>query len=214
MKNIILQRLFFALVARPILAIVVGMNVRHKTRLPKSGPAILAANHNSHLDTVALMTIFPARLLPKLRPVAAADYFFKNRWLAWFSQNIMGILPMERHSAKKSVECLEKISEILENQSIVIFFPEGSRGEPEQMAEFKSGIAHLARRHPDVPVIPIFMHGLGKTLPKGEYVPVPFFCDVFVGKPIYGKTSRQDFMAAFQKSMRKLSEEGNFAAWK
>ena len=63
----------------------------------------------------------------------------------------------------------------LDKNHIVILFPEGSHGEPEKVARLKSGIYYLLKERPDVPVYPVFMHGLGKSLPKGERTFVPFF---------------------------------------
>ncbi|MES9854313.1 MAG: 1-acyl-sn-glycerol-3-phosphate acyltransferase [Candidatus Thiodiazotropha sp. L084R] len=48
----LLQFLFFILIVKPLVLIVLGLNVRRKTHLPAEGPAIIIANHNSHLDTI------------------------------------------------------------------------------------------------------------------------------------------------------------------
>ncbi len=203
---------YYAVLIKFVVLIVLGLNVRHRQYLPKKGPAIIVANHNSHLDTMVLITLLPSRLLPYVRPVAAMDYFLRSPLLAWFALNIIGILPIAR-KVEEGVDPLDDCSKSLSNGDILIFFPEGSRGEPEQMKRFKKGIAHLAERHPDIPIYPIFMHGLGKALPKGETMLVPFFCDVFVGQAMKWSGDRQAFMEELNERMRLLSEEGKFSEW-
>ncbi len=210
--NRLLRFVFFRLIVRPVVGIGLGVTVRHRERLPAAGPAVLVANHNSHLDTMVLMTLLPPRLLPKVRPVAAADYFLKNGLLAWFSLKIIGILPIVRGGGKDG-DPLAAVHEALARGEIVILFPEGSRGEPERLSEFKSGVAHLARAHPDVPVIPVFLHGLGKSLPKGSAVLVPFCCDVVVGEPIPWQEDRKLYLQELRERMSALAGEVQLSAW-
>ncbi|MCC6139184.1 MAG: 1-acyl-sn-glycerol-3-phosphate acyltransferase [Nitrospira sp.] len=208
-----LQQLFFALIVRPLVLIVIGLNIRHRERIPLKGPAIVVSNHNSHLDTLVLMTLLPWPMLRQLRPVAAKDYFLRNRILAWFALHIMHIIPLEREILGRHQDPLAPCSEALKNGDILILFPEGSRGDPEQMGKFKTGIAHLAKRNPDVPIAPIFLHGLGKALPKGEALLVPFFCDVFVGKPLQWAGDKANFMTSLESAIKALAEEGHRPAW-
>lgn len=200
------------LLVRPFLLLAIGLNVRHRDRLPQAGPAIVVANHNSHLDTLVLMCLFPQRRLDRLCAVAAADYFLARRWLAWFATEIIGIVPLERRP-KAGRDPLAGIDAALEAGRVVIFFPEGTRGTPEQMATLRTGIAHVVRRHPDVPVVPVFLHGLGKALPKGEALLVPFFCDVFVGEPLPREGARRAFMDRLDQAFRALSAEAKVRPW-
>ncbi|HVF61394.1 MAG TPA: lysophospholipid acyltransferase family protein [Thermoanaerobaculia bacterium] len=217
----LLRWLFFWLVVRPVILVVLGLNVRHRERLPDDGPAILVANHNSHLDTMVLMTLLPTRLLPKVRPVAAADYFLKGPLLSWFALRIIGILPVARGGGAKgkpalgepAPDPLASAADALARGEIVILFPEGSRGEPERLAELKSGVWHLARRCPAAPVVPVFLHGLGKTLPRGAVLPVPFFCDVFVGEPVPLGDDKGAFLADLKARMQGLAAEGRLSVW-
>ena len=206
------RRLFFLAVVRPLVKVVLGVNLRHGERLPRNGPALLIANHNSHLDTLTLMTLLPHRLLPRIRPVAAMDYFLKARWLAWFATRIIGIIPLDRRPRPGS-DPLAAPTAALARGDILILFPEGSRGEPERLQAFKTGIAHLVKRRPEVPVVPVFLHGLGKALPKDAFLLVPFFVDVFVGEPIAWSGERGEFMARLEQAMHELAAECRSPAW-
>jgi 1-acyl-sn-glycerol-3-phosphate acyltransferase len=211
--NHVLRFLFFLLVIRPLVLIVLGLNIRHRARLPTDGPAVVAANHNSHLDTLVMMSLFPLRLLPRLRPVAAADYFLKNRFMAWFATRIIGIIPLKRAIHASEGDPLAEPTEALARGNILILFPEGSRGDPEHMDHFKTGIAHLAKRRPETAIVPIFLHGLGKALPRGTFLLVPFFCDVFVGEAMKWTGDRHAFMAELEDRTKALAAEGHFPAW-
>lgn len=211
--NRVLRWLFFAVLVRGVVLVLLGLNVRHRERLPSGGPALLAANHNSHLDTMVLISLMPLSLLPRVRPVAAADYFLRNRFIAWFSTQVIGVIPIKRQRDRPDEDLLAPVNEALERGDIVCFFPEGSRGEPERFKPLKSGIARLAERFPGVPVYPIYLHGLGKALPKGEALLVPFFLDVFVGEPLRWGGDRERFLADYRAAMDSLAAEGHFPPW-
>jgi 1-acyl-sn-glycerol-3-phosphate acyltransferase len=209
----LLRFLFFAVVVRALILVALGLTVRNRERLPKDGPAVLAANHNSNLDALALMSLMPLKLLPKLRPVAAVDYFFTSKVRGWFVTNIVGIIPVKRGSGKEGGNPLLACEEALDRGEILVLFPEGSRGDPETLGPLKKGIGHLACARPKVPIVPIYLHGLGKALPKGSTVLVPFNITVNVGEPLYGTTSYSAFVVELQAAMAKLGAQETPPAW-
>jgi len=205
---------FYLFFVRPLALIVLGLNVRNREKYPTCGPAVIAANHNSHLDTIVLLSLFPLKSIFSVRPVAAADYFLKNPLMAWFSLNIIGIIPVRRSGKKDSNEDpLAGVKQALLDKQIVVIFPEGSRGEPESPADFKKGISYIAESFPEVPVCPVFLYGLGKSLPRGDFVLVPFFCDVFVGSHIKWNGDREGFMAELKTEMNNLAKEVRLENW-
>ena len=198
-----LRAFYFDVIITPIIWLVLGLNVRRGELLPNNGPAIIVANHNSHLDTMVIMVLL-RNLLPIVKPVAAADYFLKNKYIAWFALNIIGIVPIYRASGK---DALEPAKEALKKGNIIIIFPEGSRGEPGVMQELKKGVSYLAKEFSDVPVIPIGLFGLCKALPKGEALLVPFFCDVYVDKALCGKPNPDEFNDELEAVFKRLHDE-------
>ena len=76
---------------------------------------------------------------------------------------------------------LHQHADALDNDEILILFPEGSRGDPEQISELKKGVFFMVDQREDTNVTPVMMHGLGRALPRGEGLLVPFNCDVVIG---------------------------------
>ena len=192
--NRLLKILFFGLIVKPIVLIMLGLNIINRKELPADGPVIIAANHNSHLDTMVLMSLFPLSKIHKVRPVAAADYFLTNRLVAWFTLNIIGIIPIQRHGFKSIENLFANCHKALDKHDILIIFPEGSRGKPEKMGQIKKGLFYLIKDRADTKIIPVVMHGLGHVLPRGEALFVPFNCDVVIGNRLQPMNNSHDFV--------------------
>jgi len=201
----------FVLIVRPILTVILGAHVRGRELLPPSGPAIIVANHNSHLDTLTIMAMYPLKRLKMLRPVAAMDYFMQSRVLAWFVTHILGVVPVTRGGLNRDL--LARCGRALDDGDILIVFPEGSRGEPERLSIFKKGVGHLAKSRPLTPIHPLFLHGLGKALPKDSWVLVPFNCEVVVGGAFFWAGDMDAFMSELQARMTGLASQIHVAPW-
>ncbi|WP_271272462.1 lysophospholipid acyltransferase family protein [Aliamphritea hakodatensis] len=205
--NRIIKILFFALLVKPVVLILLGLNVRGRPNLPDKGPAILVANHNSHLDTLVLMSLYPLSQIHRIRPVAAADYFLqKGGFLAWLALTCIGIIPMDRSGSADRDSLFKGCHEALDNDQILILFPEGSRGQPEQMSKIKKGVFYVLKERPDTKVIPVMLHGLGRALPRNEALFVPFNCDVIIGEEIPMTEKSPAFVAAIAAAFEQLSE--------
>ncbi|MDA0147356.1 lysophospholipid acyltransferase family protein [Vibrio sp. LaRot3] len=203
----IFKFLFVLLLVKPLVFIGLGLNVIQRQNLPEKGPVIVAANHNSHLDTLVLLALFPISMVHKVRPVAAADYFLKNKLSSWLSLNVLGIIPIRRSPSKSERNAVfDECHQALKNGDILIIFPEGSRGEPEVMSGLKKGIYHLVKEHDNCPVVPVVMRGLGRSLPKGTAMFVPFNCDVVLGEGIDKFADADAFLTTMQQQYDQLSE--------
>ncbi|PXA85757.1 1-acyl-sn-glycerol-3-phosphate acyltransferase [Caulobacter sp. D4A] len=210
-----LRFLLLVLVARPLAVLMTGADVTGRERLPLKGPAIIAANHASHVDTLLMLAVFPSRAVSKLRPAAAADYFLRDPVIGWFSRHVIGIVPVARGKAADGEDVLAPARAALAAGEIVLIFPEGARGdgESDEMGQLKSGVARLAEAFPQAPVIPVWIQGAGRVLPKGASVPVPLNCAVLVGEPVIWTGRRGGFMDALRAAMLALKAQAPPLRW-
>ena len=172
--------LFFSFFIKPFIKLVMGVSVHGGEHLPLTGPAILVANHNSHLDTLVLMSLYSSSRILHVHPMAAADYFCNTPFKRFLFQKLIGIIPLKRNPFfEMHQDIFKEAKKALKQKEILIIFPEGTRGNNNRLQDFKTGIAHLTQDFPKVPVIPIFIHGTDKSLPKNEGILVPFITDVY-----------------------------------
>ncbi|MES0266645.1 lysophospholipid acyltransferase family protein [Citrobacter sedlakii] len=200
----LLRTLFTLCVAWPVIWLWLGLRVRHRERLPTHGPAIIVANHNSHMDVFALLSLFSLRRQGQVHPVAAADYFLRNKWMAWFALNILNIIPVMRKGGDANP--LARCEQALREGKTLILFPEGTRGEPGKLAPLKSGLWHLSQRFPEVPIIPVWLTGTERVMGKGNRIPLPLFIDVTIGGAMYADPDKRAFMDNLRAQLLALSQ--------
>jgi 1-acyl-sn-glycerol-3-phosphate acyltransferase len=202
----VVQIIIFVLAIKPFMLLFIGLRVRGREHLPESGPFILIANHSSHLDTISLLSLFPLSRLRDVRPVAAADYFERNRLISILTRTIFNILPIARANITPENNPLRRMRETIEAGQSLIIFPEGTRGTASEMAPFRAGVAHLLEKAPNTPVVPAYLVNMGRSLPKGEFIPVPFFCEIRLGAPRKINGSRQEITRSLEAAVRELKE--------
>lgn len=208
------RRLLLGLIIRPFARVVIGIDVIGHEKLPRHGPAIIAANHNSHIDTLIMLCLFPTAMLEKVRPVAAADHFLKTPLSTWFSTKLVGIIPVKRKGGAHGEDVLAECKEALGRGEILVIFPEGSRGEPEEMGVFKGGVARLAGAFPEAPVTPVYLQGAGRNLPRDSKMLVPFNCTAVIGEPVRWDGDNKAFVNALRAAIEELRALAPPLRWK
>lgn len=145
---------------------------------------IYFANHGSHLDFITLWAVLPKELRAVTRPVAARDYWGRNRFFRWLAVSVFNSLLIKRDGLTRDDNPVEQMAEALRQGQSLILFPEGTRSHDGSIAAFKSGIYHLASLVPDAELAPVYLQNLNRILPKGSLLPIPLISTVVIGKPI------------------------------
>jgi 1-acyl-sn-glycerol-3-phosphate acyltransferase len=163
---------------------LVGASPRWVGCQPLATQRIYFANHTSHLDAAVLWVSLPPLLRRQTRPVAARDYWGKPGLRRWFANSTFRALLIDRERTDPNADPLAPLSEALAHGDSLILFPEGTRHRERLPAEFKSGLFHLAMRHPSVELVPVYLENLYRSMPKGAHLPVPLTCAVRFGAPL------------------------------
>jgi 1-acyl-sn-glycerol-3-phosphate acyltransferase len=166
-----------------VLRLLIGVTARWESEPDLTRQRIYFANHTSHMDTLAIMAALPAQARRNVKPVAARDYWGKNRFLAYIAQQGLNAVLIDR-VPQPGQNVLTPIMDVVRAGHSIIIFPEGTRSCQALPGPFKSGLFRLAEAFPDVDLVPVYLENLHRSMPKGKHVPLPILCTIRIGQPI------------------------------
>jgi len=140
---------FIWTVARIFVTIAYGTRVRGLDNIPRTGPLIVAGNHQSGMDPPFLGCTVP-REMHFFAKKELFSVFFLGRLISW-----LNAFPVRR--GVFDPKAMGKVFDVLSQGGGLIFFPEGTRGNGEEFLKPKPGIGMMAIRA-KVPIVPAFIH--------------------------------------------------------
>jgi 1-acyl-sn-glycerol-3-phosphate acyltransferase len=150
----------------PVFYVLWRVNVEGREHIPRRGPVVLAANHQSFCDSFFLPLV-----RRRVTYVAKAEYF--ESWhTSWFFR-AAGQIPMNRGGGDASQRALDTARDVLNGGSILGIYPEGTRAPDDRLHKGHTGVARLALRC-GVPVIPVGLIGTRGVQPPGSRLMRPF----------------------------------------
>ncbi len=150
--------------------------------IPPSGPVIVASNHLSFADSIAIPFVVPRRVAF----LAKRDYFtgtgVKGALVrGWFEG--IGMVPVDRDDTRSALDSLTIALDLLARGEAFGIYPEGARSRDGRLYRGRTGVAHLALTS-GAPVVPVGLIGTERLQPVGTTVPRLVRVTVRFGKPL------------------------------
>jgi 1-acyl-sn-glycerol-3-phosphate acyltransferase len=169
-------------VIRPLFWVLFRPHVVGRDNVPLTGPVILASNHLSFIDSIAIPTMAPRRVAY----LAKAEYFTGPGIGGWLSKALftaLGALPVERETHRAAQAALDTALGVLTDGGAFGIYPEGTRSRDGRLQRGKTGVAWLALTA-DCPVVPVAVSGTDKVQPVGARWPRLHRISVTFGEPL------------------------------
>ena len=187
----------------PLLKVLFRPKVEGLQHIPEDGPAILASNHLSFSDSIFL----PLVLERRVTFLAKADYFTGTGIKGWLTAAFMrgaGQLPIDRSGGKASEAALAAGLKVLDSESLLGLYPEGTRSPDGRLYRGRTGVARMALSA-GVPVIPVAMIDTDKAQPTGQLIPNIRQIGIKIGQPL--DFSRYEGMEGDRFVLRSVTDE-------
>ena len=186
-------------VIRPILDVLSHLESRGNENIPEQGGVLLVSNHTSLLDPV-IVGAAASRELHYL----GEDTYFDIPWFGWLLTKLNGF-PVKRGSPDR--QALREALSRLETGKALLVFPEGTRSTTGTLGEIKKGASFIIH-HANVPVIPVFIQGSARFMPRGAKFIRPAKLVVTFGPPIdfTGLEGIEQKQALYQRMSEQIKE--------
>ena len=172
-----LRRVLFA-VGAALCRRLFRLRVEGDENLPTAGAAIIAANHLSFFDSVALAVAVPR----PLSFVGKAEYL--DSWKTRRLFPALGMIPVDRDSPRQAYAALNVAGAVLDADQLFAVYPEGTRSSDGSLHDGHNGVGHLSVTT-GASVIPTGIVGTDRIQPRGARLPRPFrSATVRFGSPI------------------------------
>ncbi len=168
--------------AGPFLRLLARPTVIGAEHIPATGPAILASNHLSVVDSIYL----PLMVQRPVSFAAKSEYFNGTR----LRDRVVGAylrstnqLSTDRTGGRAAMAMLDAALSHLNSGQLFGIYPEGTRSPDGRLYRGRPGVGFLAL-HSGAPVIPVAMVGTDHILPPGHQIPRPGKIEIRIGEPL------------------------------
>ena len=185
-----------------------GFSVRWVDSQPDSCQRVYFANHTSHLDAIVIWSALPPEVRRLTRPVAAKDYWEAGAVRRYLANRVFNALLINRKKIKVHQSPVDLMLREAGTSRSLIVFPEGSRSVTGEIGEFKCGLFYLAKKRPDIELVPVHIDNLNRVLPRGEFLPVPLLSCISFGPPLWLERdeAKFDFLTRARRAVLSLKE--------
>jgi 1-acyl-sn-glycerol-3-phosphate acyltransferase len=199
-----LMRHALALLAR----FLSGASRRWIDSQPDTCQRVYFANHSSHMDAIIIWSSLPQEVRALTRPVAAKDYWMAGPVRRFMATKLFNAILIDRTNIKAHQSPVDYMIREIGHEHSLIVFPEGSRGDGREIGEFKSGLYYLAKKRPDLELIPVHLDNMNRILPRGEVLPVPLLTCITFGPPMWLEAGepKDEFLARAREAVKRLKE--------
>lgn len=137
--------------------------------VPRTGPVILASNHQSFVDSVVIPVVAPRKVVF----LAKAEYFTGTGVRgalsrAWFEG--LGMVPVDRSDTRSAIDSLDIALDVLRRGEAFGLYPEGTRSRDGRLYRGRTGVAQLALVS-GAPIVPVGLVGTDHLQPVGARLP-------------------------------------------